>query len=50
MIIGRILLISSTITEKHKNSIKREREHRTVMTKYAGRFLISNFMEFELWS
>lgn len=48
MIIGRILLISSTITENIK--LNKKREHRTVMTKYAGRFLISNFMEFELRS
>jgi hypothetical protein len=40
MIIGRILPISLTITEKHKKLNKEEREHRTVMAKYAGRFLI----------
>jgi hypothetical protein len=47
MIIGRILLISSTIAEKHKLNKKNKKrgEHRTVMAKYAGRFL----MEFELW-
>lgn len=40
MIIGRILPISLTITEKHKKLNKEEREHRTAMAKHAGRFSI----------